>query len=93
MFPSRNQFFVIDVQIMVSGNHKYEIRDHEFVFATMTLYTDIVNLVRKSRRFRLGEPIRMSLEWSLCPAYDNEPCSLFPKQFIYVLQLLNSAKD
>lgn len=42
---------------MVSGNHKYEIRESENVFATMTLYTDIVNL------------------------------------FIYVLQLLNSAKD
>lgn len=51
------QFFMVDTQMMMSGSNKNSITEDDYVFASMTLYTDVINL------------------------------------FIYILQLLNSAKD
>ena len=48
---------MVDTQMIMGGSNKNNIMEDDYVFAAMTLYTDIINL------------------------------------FIYVLQLLNSAKD
>lgn len=51
------QYLVIDTQMIVGGNHKYQFSPEDYIFAAITLYTDIINL------------------------------------FLYILNLLNSAKD
>jgi FtsH-binding integral membrane protein len=48
---------MVDTQMIMSGSNKNNITEEDYVFAAMTLYTDVINL------------------------------------FIYILQLLNSAKD
>ena len=37
-------YIVYDTQLIVSGNHKYKFDVDEYIFATLTLYLDIINL-------------------------------------------------
>ena len=37
-------YIVYDTQLIVGGNHKYQIEKDEYVFAAITLYLDIINL-------------------------------------------------
>jgi len=37
-------YIVYDTQMMVGGDHKYSISPEEYVFASLNLYMDIVNL-------------------------------------------------
>jgi len=37
-------YLVFDVQLMLGGKHKYSISPEEYVFATLNLYLDVVNL-------------------------------------------------
>lgn len=37
-------YIIYDTQIMVGGNHKYSMSPEEYVFASLNLYMDIVNL-------------------------------------------------
>lgn len=37
-------YIIYDTQMMIGGNHKYSISPEEYVFASLNLYMDIVNL-------------------------------------------------
>merc|ERR1719461_2435695 len=37
-------YIVYDTQLMVGGSHKYSLSPEEYVFASLNLYLDIVNL-------------------------------------------------
>ena len=37
-------YIIYDTQIMMGGHHKYAISPEEYVFASLNLYLDIVNL-------------------------------------------------
>lgn len=37
-------YLVFDTQMMIGGNHKYSISPEEYVFASLSLYLDIINL-------------------------------------------------
>lgn len=37
-------YIVIDTQMMIGGNHKYQISPEEYIFAALNLYLDIINL-------------------------------------------------
>lgn len=37
-------YIVLDTQLMMGGKHKYSISPEEYIFATLNLYLDIVNL-------------------------------------------------
>ncbi|KAJ8865780.1 hypothetical protein PR048_033302 [Dryococelus australis] len=37
-------YLVFDTQIMLGGSHQYAISPEEYIFATLTLYLDIVNI-------------------------------------------------
>ena len=41
----KNQFFVVDIHLMVTGTHLNGIKRHEWVFATVSLYTDSINFI------------------------------------------------
>ena len=37
-------YIVYDTQLMMGGKHKYSISPEEYIFASLSLYLDIVNL-------------------------------------------------
>ena len=37
-------YIVVDTQIMMGGKHKYSLDPEEYVFASLNLYLDIINL-------------------------------------------------
>ncbi|RWS24838.1 lifeguard-like protein, partial [Leptotrombidium deliense] len=37
-------YLVIDTQMIIGGNHKYQMSPEDYVFAAITLYVDIINL-------------------------------------------------
>merc|ERR1712071_311650 len=37
-------YIVFDTQMMIGGNHKYSLDPEEYVFASLNLYLDIINL-------------------------------------------------
>ncbi|XP_064463726.1 protein lifeguard 2-like [Ornithodoros turicata] len=37
-------YLVFDTQLMLGGNHKYSVSPEEYIFASLSLYVDIVNL-------------------------------------------------
>ena len=37
-------YIVVDTQLMMGGKHKYELDPEEYVFASLNLYLDIINL-------------------------------------------------
>lgn len=37
-------YLVLDTQLMIGGKHKYSISPEEYIFATLNLYLDIINL-------------------------------------------------
>ena len=37
-------YIVFDTQMMLGGKHKYAISPEEYIFASLNLYLDIVNL-------------------------------------------------
>merc|ERR1712179_435800 len=37
-------YIVVDTQLMMGGKHQYSIDPEEYVFATLNLYLDIINL-------------------------------------------------
>lgn len=48
-------FLIYDTQLIVGGDHKYSFSPEEYVFATLTLYLDIINLfLRILRIIRLS---------------------------------------
>ena len=44
IFPICSLYIVYDTQLMVGGSHKYSLSPEEYVFASLNLYLDIVNL-------------------------------------------------
>lgn len=41
-FPQ--QYLVVDTQMIVGGTHKFQISSEEYVFASLTLYLDVINI-------------------------------------------------
>lgn len=39
-----SMYIVYDIQLMMGGNHKYSISPEEYIFASLSLYLDIINL-------------------------------------------------
>jgi FtsH-binding integral membrane protein len=37
-------YLVYDIQLMMGGKHKYSISPEEYIFASLNLYIDIVNI-------------------------------------------------
>uniref|UniRef100_A0A1B6EFK0 Uncharacterized protein n=1 Tax=Clastoptera arizonana TaxID=38151 RepID=A0A1B6EFK0_9HEMI len=37
-------YLVYDTQLMIGGNHKYSISPEEYIFATLNIYLDIINM-------------------------------------------------
>ena len=37
-------YIVVDTQLMMGGKHKYNLDPEEYVFASLNLYLDIINL-------------------------------------------------
>ena len=37
-------YIVVDTQMMMGGKHQYSIDPEEYIFATLNLYLDIINL-------------------------------------------------
>ncbi|KAJ6225390.1 hypothetical protein RDWZM_003935 [Blomia tropicalis] len=37
-------YLVVDTQMMIGGNHKFQMSEEEYVFAALTLYLDIINI-------------------------------------------------
>jgi hypothetical protein len=37
-------YIVYDTQLMIGGKHKYSLSPEEYVFASLNLYLDIINL-------------------------------------------------
>ena len=44
IFSLSSLYIVYDTQLMVGGSHKYSLSPEEYVFASLNLYLDIVNL-------------------------------------------------
>jgi len=38
-------YLIYDIQMVVSGDHQYSISPHEYIFAALTIYIDIVNML------------------------------------------------
>jgi FtsH-binding integral membrane protein len=39
-----SMYIVYDTQLMMGGKHKYSISPEEYVFASLSLYLDVINL-------------------------------------------------
>ncbi|QQP51342.1 Fas apoptotic inhibitory molecule 2, partial [Caligus rogercresseyi] len=37
-------YIIFDTQMMVGGTHKYSISPEEYIFASLNLYLDVINL-------------------------------------------------
>ncbi len=37
-------YLVYDIQLLASGDHRYTLGADDYIFATLNLYTDIINL-------------------------------------------------
>lgn len=44
-------YIIVDVQMLVGGKHMYAVSPDEYVFATLSLYLDIINLFLYTLRF------------------------------------------
>ena len=40
-------YIVVDTQMMMGGKHKYSLDPEEYIFASLNLYLDIINLFMK----------------------------------------------
>ena len=45
---------LVDTQLMIEGKHMYAINPEEYVFASLNLYIDIIDLVRGTLLFIYG---------------------------------------